>query len=243
MPSLAPPNSVATGTPGDLPGDVPQRRLERPVPAGVEVDGLEDADVMRDVERVLPDEQVLERLEPVHRVTGPDADHALVGLDADDRDREARARHGIPGRREGRVERDDETEQPDRADPHGPSIADRLAHAASSTRCGTLTAPPVQPPESPVTTALDRPPEEAGEDTSFARGLRVFLTVADRGEIRADELSTLLDTPLSTIYRYLRTLTEFGFVERQEGGYRLGSATARDRRRADRDGRGADPRR
>ena len=74
-----------------------------------------------------------------------------------------------------------------------------------------------------MTTALDRPPEEAAEDTSFARGLRVFLTVADRGEIRADELSILLETPLSTIYRYLRTLTEFGFVERHEGGYRLGS--------------------
>lgn len=71
-------------------------------------------------------------------------------------------------------------------------------------------------------TARDRPPEEAAEDTSFARGLRVFLTIADRGEMRADELSTLLDTPLSTIYRYLRTLTEFGFVDRQEGGYRLG---------------------
>lgn len=77
--------------------------------------------------------------------------------------------------------------------------------------------------EGPLTTALDRPPEEAAEDTSFARGLRVFLTVADRGEIRADELSTLLETPLSTIYRYLRTLTEFGFVERQGAGYRLGS--------------------
>ena len=46
-------------------------------------------------------------------------------------------------------------------------------------------------------TARDRPPEEAAEDTSFARGLRVFLTIADRGEVRADELSTLLDTPLS----------------------------------------------
>jgi DNA-binding IclR family transcriptional regulator len=73
-----------------------------------------------------------------------------------------------------------------------------------------------------LTTARDRPPEEAAEDTSFARGLRVFLTIADRGEVRADELSSLLDTPLSTIYRYLRTLTEFGFVDRQEGGYRLG---------------------
>ncbi len=73
-----------------------------------------------------------------------------------------------------------------------------------------------------MTTARDRPPEEAAEDTSFARGLRVFLTIADRGEIRADELSTLLETPLSTVYRYLRTLTEFGFVERMEAGYRLG---------------------
>lgn len=73
-----------------------------------------------------------------------------------------------------------------------------------------------------MTTARDRPPEEAAEDTSFARGLRVFLTIADRGEIRADELGTLLETPLSTVYRYLRTLTEFGFVERTEGGYRLG---------------------
>lgn len=73
-----------------------------------------------------------------------------------------------------------------------------------------------------MSTARDRPPEEAAEDTSFARGLRVFLTIADRGEIRADELSTLLETPLSTVYRYLRTLTEFGFIERMEGGYRLG---------------------
>lgn len=73
-----------------------------------------------------------------------------------------------------------------------------------------------------MTTARDRPPEEAGEDSSFARGLRVLLTVADRGEIRADELAGLLDTPISTIYRYLRTLTEFGFTERSEAGYRLG---------------------
>jgi len=73
-----------------------------------------------------------------------------------------------------------------------------------------------------VTTARDRPPEEAAEDTSFARGLRVLLTIADRGEIRADELSVLLETPVSTIYRYLRTLAGFGFVDRQGAGYRLG---------------------
>jgi DNA-binding IclR family transcriptional regulator len=73
-----------------------------------------------------------------------------------------------------------------------------------------------------MATARDRPPEEAAEDTSFARGLRVLLTIADRGEIRADELGSVLETPVSTIYRYLRTLAEFGFVDRHEGGYRLG---------------------
>jgi IclR family transcriptional regulator, acetate operon repressor len=71
-------------------------------------------------------------------------------------------------------------------------------------------------------TARDRPPEEAAEDTSFARGLRVLLTIADRGEIRADELSILLEMPGSTVYRYLRTLSDFGFVDRGSAGYRLG---------------------
>ena len=71
-------------------------------------------------------------------------------------------------------------------------------------------------------TARDRPPEEADEDTSFARGLRILLTVADRGEVRAEELSVLLDTPTSTVYRYLRTLTAFGFVDRHDGRYLLG---------------------
>lgn len=72
------------------------------------------------------------------------------------------------------------------------------------------------------TTARDHPPEEAGEDTSFARGLRILLTIADRGEVRAEELSVLLETPASTVYRYLRTLTEFGFVDRRDGRYLLG---------------------
>ena len=73
-----------------------------------------------------------------------------------------------------------------------------------------------------MATARDRPPEEAAEDTSFARGLRLLLTVADRGEIRADELSSVLEMPISSVYRYLRTLSEFGFVDRRDGRYRLG---------------------
>lgn len=73
-----------------------------------------------------------------------------------------------------------------------------------------------------MTTARDRPPEEAAEDTSFARGLRLLLTVADRGGVRADELSALLEMPVSTVYRYLRTLSDFGFVDRHGGQFRLG---------------------
>ena len=73
-----------------------------------------------------------------------------------------------------------------------------------------------------MTTARDRPPEEAAEDTSFARGLRLLLAIADRGAIRADELGTLLEMPTSTVYRYLRTLAEFGFVDRRGGVYELG---------------------
>jgi DNA-binding IclR family transcriptional regulator len=73
-----------------------------------------------------------------------------------------------------------------------------------------------------MTTARDRPPEEAAEDTSFARGLRLLLAVADRGEVRADELGASLDMPLSTVYRYLRTLADFGFVDRHGGLFRIG---------------------
>jgi IclR family acetate operon transcriptional repressor len=73
-----------------------------------------------------------------------------------------------------------------------------------------------------MTTARDRPPEEAAEDTSFARGLRLLLAVADRGEVRADELSAALEMPVSTVYRYLRTLVEFGFVDRAGAVVRLG---------------------
>src|SRR4051794_21671624 len=73
-----------------------------------------------------------------------------------------------------------------------------------------------------MTTARDRPPEEATEDTSFARGFRRLLAVADRGEVRADDLSSSLEMPLSTVYRYLRTLGDFGFVDRHRGVFRVG---------------------
>jgi IclR family acetate operon transcriptional repressor len=73
-----------------------------------------------------------------------------------------------------------------------------------------------------MATARERPPEEASIDTSFARGLRLLLLIADRGEVRANELVAALEMPASTVYRYLRTLSEFGFVDRQGGRYRVG---------------------
>src|SRR5438094_2546959 len=92
----------------------------------------------------------------------------------------------------------------------------------SSRRSAAAASSAILPGRGPVSTARDRPPEEAAEDTSFARGLRLLLTVADRGEIRADELSSVLEMPISSVYRYLRTLSEFGFVDQRDGRYRIG---------------------
>ncbi len=99
-----------------------------------------------------------------------------------------------------------------------------MSHWWRSFDPGTLDDNSRVTPESTTreSTARDRPPEEAAEDTSFARGLRLLLTISDRGEVRADELSSILDMPSSTVYRYLRTLGEFGFVDRHDGRYRLG---------------------
>ena len=73
---------------------------------------------MGDVQRVGADEQVDERVEAVHRVARADADDPLVGLDPHDRGREAAARDGVPGGREGRVQREHQAVQPDRGDAH-----------------------------------------------------------------------------------------------------------------------------
>jgi DNA-binding IclR family transcriptional regulator len=68
--------------------------------------------------------------------------------------------------------------------------------------------------------------EQGGFETSLARALRVLIAVADHGTIRADNLSTLLDMPLSTVYRYLRTFSDFGFIDGHEGAYQLGRLVA-----------------
>jgi DNA-binding IclR family transcriptional regulator len=64
---------------------------------------------------------------------------------------------------------------------------------------------------------------EIQDDTSLARGLRLLLSVADHGTVRADALAELLNIPVSTVYRYLRTLYNFGFIDRHNGLYKLSS--------------------
>ena len=102
-----------------LPGEVPERRLQRPVAPRVEGDRLEDAHVPLELERVALDEELGEALESVHRVARADPCEALVGVDEDERRLGRPPRLGIPGREERRVERIAETLEPDPRDPHG----------------------------------------------------------------------------------------------------------------------------
>lgn len=54
---------------------------------------------------------------------------------------------------------------------------------------------------------------------SFQRGLSVLVAVAESGEARADEIAREASLPLSTVYRYLRTLREMDLVEERDGSY------------------------
>lgn len=55
--------------------------------------------------------------------------------------------------------------------------------------------------------------------TAFQRGLSVLVAVAEGGEIRADQIAEDAGLPLSTVYRYLRTLREMSLVEERDGSY------------------------
>ncbi|MCX4538940.1 IclR family transcriptional regulator [Streptomyces sp. NBC_00873] len=61
-----------------------------------------------------------------------------------------------------------------------------------------------------------------GRDSSFGKGLSVLARVLTEDGIRADALAAALDLPLSSTYRYLRTLREYGFVSEAEGAFRAG---------------------
>lgn len=66
-------------------------------------------------------------------------------------------------------------------------------------------------------TGLGAEPSPGG--ASFSRGLKVLIAVAEAGEIRADELACEVGVPLSTVYRYLRTLRDLDMVEERDGSY------------------------
>lgn len=61
-----------------------------------------------------------------------------------------------------------------------------------------------------------------GPDSSFVRGLRVLSLIADTGSIRASDIAEETGLPLSTVYRYLRTLRDFALVEDYDGYYATG---------------------
>ncbi len=103
-----------------LPDQVPQRRLERPVAAGVKRDRLQRACVGGQRQRVAIDEQMLERLKAVHRVAAADPGEALVGLHAHDRGVEPGPRLRVPGGVEGGIKRQAEPLYPYGGDLHEP---------------------------------------------------------------------------------------------------------------------------
>lgn len=54
---------------------------------------------------------------------------------------------------------------------------------------------------------------------SFLRGLKVLIAVAESGEARADQVAAEVGVPLSTVYRYLRSLRELDLIEERDGSY------------------------
>lgn len=73
-------------------------------------------------------------------------------------------------------------------------------------------------------------------DSAFVRGLKILTSVTDSGEARAIDIARDLGLPLSTVYRYLRTLRDFALVEEHDGsyvaGWRLAELSGHDRARA-----------
>ncbi len=97
---------------------IPDRDLDDPVAAVVEVDRLEDRVNGLGVGRVASDEQALEQRAIGHRVAARVALDAVVGADDHDRRLLGGARLGIPCGAERRVERIAVDPRLDRCDPH-----------------------------------------------------------------------------------------------------------------------------
>ncbi|QIZ38843.1 IclR family transcriptional regulator [Saccharopolyspora sp. ASAGF58] len=70
-------------------------------------------------------------------------------------------------------------------------------------------------------------PDQSGSPSSFARGLDVLAAVVDGGPQRVEEISRRTGLPTSSVYRFLRTLVAAGFLEPDDGVYRVGARLAR----------------
>lgn len=60
---------------------------------------------------------------------------------------------------------------------------------------------------------------EGAGGASFVRGLNVLIAVGEYGELRAEEIAAEVEVPVSTVYRYLRTLRDMELVEERDGSY------------------------
>ncbi|PMB97873.1 IclR family transcriptional regulator [Brevibacterium luteolum] len=89
-----------------------------------------------------------------------------------------------------------------------------------------------EPMNSTDSSAGDSRASEPGADSALVRGLRVLTHVAEGGEVSAQDVSAELGLPLSTTYRYLKTLTDFDLIEKQHGrfvpGWRLSAWSGQD---------------
>lgn len=68
--------------------------------------------------------------------------------------------------------------------------------------------------------------QQLGDGSSLARGLSVLQAITHGGHVRVTAIAGELGIPVSTIYRYLRTLREFDLVEESDGEYTPGPALA-----------------
>lgn len=74
--------------------------------------------------------------------------------------------------------------------------------------------------------AKDRTPDHA---SSFGRGLNVLAAVVDGGPQRVDEIAQRTELSPSSVYRFVRTLVNAGFLEPDDGVYRVGPRLQRIR--------------
>lgn len=65
-----------------------------------------------------------------------------------------------------------------------------------------------------------------GTTNSFARGLQVLAAVIANGPQQVEQLALQAGMPVSTVYRYIRVLTESAFVEADNGRYGPGPRLA-----------------